>query len=142
MDNSSIVVDERLWEAYRNTIYAVSELGLELEIGIPNITLQNYLAANGFTRWAFITACNPGSVLLDDEQNAARHELLRQTLMQKNYLYFEGYGQGKTGDWPPETSFFVLEIDRETAKQMGKKFGQLAIVFGEWNAVAELLSLV
>lgn len=142
MDNSSIVVDERLWEAYRNTIYAVPELGLEIEIGIPNAALQNYLTANGFTRWAFITAWNPGSVLLEDEQNAARLELLRQALMQKNYVFFEGYGHGKTGDWPPEMSFFVLEIDRETAIQLGKKFGQLAIVFGEWNGAAELLSLV
>ncbi len=142
MDNSSIVVDERLWEAYRNTIYAVPELGLEIEIGVSNADLQNYLSANGFTRWAFITAWNPGSVLLDDEQNAARLELLRQALMQNNYVYFEGYGQGKMGDWPPETSFFVLDIDRETARQLGKAFEQLAIVVGEWNAVAELMCLV
>lgn len=142
MDNSSIVIDEHLWKAYQNTIYAVPELGLEIEIGLPNATLQNYLTANGFTRWAFITAWNPGSVLLDDEQNAARLEQLRQVLMQNNYVYCEGYGQGKTVDWPPEMSFFVLEIDRETAIQLGREFGQLAIVVGEWNGEAELLSLV
>lgn len=142
MDNSSIVVDERLWEAYRNTIYAVPELGLKIEIGVPNAALQNYLLANGFRRWAFITAWNPGSVLLDDVQNATRLKLLRQALMHNNYVFFEDYGQGKTGDWPPETSFFILEIDRKTARQFGKNFGQLAIVVGDWNELPELLNIL
>jgi hypothetical protein len=142
MYNSSIVVDERLLEAYRNTIYAVPELGLKIEIGIPNADLQNYLTKNGFTRWAFVTAWNPGSVLLTDAQNATRNQQMERWLMGKKYLYFTGYGQGKTGDWPPETSFFVLEIDRETALQLARDFGQLAIVVGENNTVAELQSLV
>jgi hypothetical protein len=142
MDNSSIVVDERLWEAYRNTIYAVPELGLEIEISVPNAPLQNYLSANGFTRWAFITAWNPRSVLLTEAQNAARNQQMERWLMDKKYLYFDGYGQGKTSDWPPENSFFVLGINRETAIQLGRDFGQLAIVVGERDTVAELQSLV
>jgi hypothetical protein len=142
MDNSSIVVDECLWEAYRNTIYAVPELGLKIEIGVPNAGLQNYLTNNGFKRWAFITAWNPESVLLTDAENTARNQQMERWLMDKKYRFFAGYGQGKTSDWPPETSFFVLEIDRETAIQLARDFGQLAIVVGERDTVAELQSLV
>jgi len=42
-----------------------------------------------------------------------------------------GRGVGDSSDWPAEESLFVIGIGEDDAKEMGWKFGQLAIVFVE-----------
>lgn len=58
--------------------------------------------------------------------------------------YVVHYGEGKDtlGDWPPEVSFFVANISKEKTKELGNKYKQNAVVYGEQNKTADLLVLV
>ena len=50
----------------------------------------------------------------------------------------EGAGVGTGGDWPPEPSFLVLGIGAEAAVDIGRAFGQVAIVVGRRGEPARL----
>jgi hypothetical protein len=52
---------------------------------------------------------------------------------------FLGEGIGDDGAWPPEPSILVLGIEREAAVQLGRLFGQRAIVCGELGGLATLV---
>jgi hypothetical protein len=51
---------------------------------------------------------------------------------------FPGEGIGDDGVWPPERSVLVLGIEREAALQLGRRFGQRAIVCGDLGGLATL----
>ena len=52
---------------------------------------------------------------------------------------FPGEGIGDDGTWPPERSLLVLGIDHAGAVQLGHRFGQRAIVWGELGGLAALV---
>jgi hypothetical protein len=97
------------------------------------------LRATGCTRWAYITAFNPGSRRLKDDENHARQRELESGLRQLGYPMFPGEGIGDDGTWPPEPSILTLCIEREAAVGLGRRFRQLAIVCGELDGLAELV---
>jgi hypothetical protein len=43
MDDSSVNIDQQLLNAYRNTIYWVEDLALNIQIGIENPALDAFL---------------------------------------------------------------------------------------------------
>lgn len=43
--------------------------------------------------------------------------------------------------WPPEKSLLILEIEREEAHELGRQFGQNAIVYGKSGGTPELLMI-
>ena len=51
---------------------------------------------------------------------------------------FLGEGIGDDGTWPLEQGILVLGIEREAAVQLGRRFGQRAIVCGELGGLATL----
>jgi hypothetical protein len=91
-------------------------------------------------RWAFVTAENPGSVLLAREANAERMRQLRAVVEAAGYTHHPGRGQGP-GDWPPEASLLVLGIAEAEAVSLGRRFGQRAIVTGRRDGPARLVWL-
>jgi hypothetical protein len=46
---------------------------------------------------------------------------------------------GHDQEWPPEASIFIIGIPIGAALELGKLFGQLAIVFAERGQAVELL---
>lgn len=50
----------------------------------------------------------------------------------------EGEGVGTGGDWPSEPSLLVLGIGGSEAVELGRAFGQVAIVIGRLGAPARL----
>jgi hypothetical protein len=73
----------------------------------------------GADSWAFISACKPGSVALSAE-NAKRHEAL-----------VDRVGARK--------SLLILGISRSEAVELGRQFGQLALVWGHRDDRAQLV---
>jgi hypothetical protein len=49
-----------------------------------------------------------------------------------------GEGIGDDGTWLPEQIILVLGIERTAAVQLGRRFGQRAIVWGELGGLATL----
>ncbi len=125
---------------YLSTEYRVTDPPLVIRIRHLHTELDKLLQDYKCTDWAYITASNPASIVLPDNENMARHQMLGEDL--KGYLCFEGYGVGKDPEWKPERSLLVVGIDQDAAKALGNKYGQNAIVAGMIGEVAELICLV
>lgn len=132
-------MSKNLIDAYLNTRYCVDQPFLEIRIGKMNTELDALLDEHHATTWAFISAWNPRSVVLEKSANAERHRQLG--LMLNTYSIFEGKGVGEDPAWEPECSFLVLGISQTLAEYIGTYFDQNAIVFGSKNGLPELMVL-
>ncbi len=128
-----------LIEAYKNTKYKVFETDIIIEIGVLNQDIDDLLIEYKSVEWAFITAYNPYSRVLTNDENRLRHEDLKE--LTKAYITFEGHGAGEDPAWEPELSLFIIGISKEEASLIGTKFEQNAIVCGVISKPPELLIL-
>lgn len=135
-------MNRELSEAYKNTTYRVySPIGeIDIRIGVMNPLLQELLLSNHLESWAFISACNPYSVMQDTGVNTVLNTQLEDYLSRKQYVFFKGMGVGDDDSWEPEASFMVLNIGKEDAKKLARQFKQNAVVAGEIHGLPELIS--
>lgn len=128
-----------LLEAYKNTKYKVFQHDIVIEIDKLNYKLKELLNKYNSTEWAFITAFNPYSKVLTQDENIERHNELK--VLTNSYIIFEGHGVGEDPTWEPELSLLIIGITKEDAIFIGNKFEQNAIVIGKVNSAPELLIL-
>jgi hypothetical protein len=108
------VTDRPLSDAYQSTDFWVEDAPagrFSFRCGERSERLDRLLVGHGLRDWAFITACNPGSQRLPDEENARRTRTLEVQLRGLPCVIYHGRGVGTVGDWPPEPSFLMLGID-------------------------------
>ena len=141
MENYSSSLDESLLKAYKQTTYAVPSLKINIRIGEKCPLLDQLLQKLERRSWCFVTAWNPQSRLLSDEENQKRNHKLKESLIQSGYIYYDGLGVGDNGQWPPEESILVIGINRLEALEIAKEWEQNAIVFGEIDEKASLILL-
>ena len=134
-------MNPELFEAYKNTTYRVylTHGEIDIKIGIMNLLLHELLLSNNSESWAFVTACNPYSVLQNADVNTFLNTQLEAYLLEKQYLFFKGMGVGDDDSWEAESSFMVLNIRKEDAVKLGKQFKQNAIVVGVIGNSPELI---
>ena len=130
--------DLELEEAYHKTRYIVTDIILCVDK--TNAQLDDLLLKNNCTTYAFITAHNPLSKLLSENENKILHEQLISFIKKSEFNYLEGYGEG-TGGWPNETSLLILGMRKEEAIACGVKFNQKAIIFGQLKGAASLIMI-
>lgn len=142
-DQNTSLPTPKLEDAYLNTSYWVEEVNrsFKIRVGKSNPQLENLLTTYGATSWAYITAYNPRSVSLTAEENERRHAQLLQQAQGLGCRTISGHGVGDDGMWPPEKSLFILEIEREEARELGRRFGQNAIIYGKRGGTPELLMI-
>jgi hypothetical protein len=130
----------QLDQAYRATAYVVRlpESLLTLKIDEPSEILGQLLTDGGYPTWAFISAQNPGSCLLDETENSMRHQTLLAAVNQLGLIHFEGTGIPPTPDWPPERSLLILGIKQHEAHALAVQFGQNAVLFGAQDGIPRL----
>ena len=104
-----------LWHAYEQTQFYVRECTPELciRIGSHHERLDEMLLKHNCDAWSYITASNPASELLSDEQNAGRNRELEALLKSQELVFYRGEGIGSDPAWPAEASFLILGISRE-----------------------------
>lgn len=124
---------------YLHTHYHIDKFNQPILIGQKSDELDLYLEKENARTWAFITAYNPMSVVLNPEENERRNQELQKKI--NYYHYLMGEGRDPSGEWIPERSFLVLDISRENAISLACSFEQKAIVFGNKGFVAELIEL-
>ena len=134
------MITTKLLEAYKATCYEIIQPKIAIYIGKENEALQTFLKENEIINWCFLTAWNPYSNALSQEENSALNESLRLDL--KDYKILEAQGKDTIGNWPPELSFFVANISEAQAIALGKKYQQNAIVYGTINETPRLITLV
>jgi hypothetical protein len=138
------VGDESLEPVYKATEFWVEDAPggpFHLRCGEQSLALDWLLEEHGLDAWAYITACNPGSQRLTDEENARRMEVLEVRLRQLPCVIFHGRGVGTRGDWAPEPSLLALGLSELVAREIATSFGQKAIVVGRRGKVARLIWL-
>ena len=121
------MTEQPFQDTYEQSAYWVEDR-FALRCGERSAALDDLLAGTGHDHWAFVTACNPLSVRLDDTANAARMTALEKRVRAIGLDYLHGQGVGIDGDWPPEPSLFVLGIDEPDAVALAGEFRQAAIV--------------
>jgi hypothetical protein len=135
------MVDDELRAAYESTDYWVEAPGGRFRIrhGERCEALDALLAAEGAREWAYVTACNPGSRRLSDEENERRIRALDERLREMDLRCYRGRGVGE--GWAEE-SRLVLGIGEDQARRLAAEFGQNAIVAGAAGRPARVVIVV
>jgi hypothetical protein len=135
---------EDLEEAYKSTSYCVEAPGeiIRLRVGLHNPQFDQFLARSGAPQWAFVTAFNPRSTKLSEQENQQRHESLAKLLKESGYTFVPCNGVDDDNEWPTERGYVILDINRAEAEKIAKRFKQNAILFGRRDGVPELVMLV
>lgn len=124
--------------AYRETIYHTYSPALNIKIDQENEDLTVFLFDNNAYTWAFVSASNPYSIKISDQENQQNHKTLLEWVQKQGYRFLEGEGKHPHEDWL-EKSVLILDISKKDAVELGEKFKQNAIVFGYFNKAPELI---
>ena len=131
-----------LIKAYEITNFHVKTASaFTLNIGKVSEELKALFKQNDVSNAAFITAWNPYSKSLSDEENQARNDQLKNELNIRSLKFIDGFGQDPAGQWSGEDSFLVLGIELEASKKLGIQFEQNAIVWSDKDAIPQLILL-
>ena len=130
-----------LLAAYRATRYTARRGGLEvaLVVGGTSPELDRWLDELGCREWAYLTACNPGSKVLSDEENARRQAELVAQLGRRGFVVWHGAGEPLAAGWRAEASVLVPGIGRGEAVDLARMHGQCALVVGVRGGRGELV---
>jgi len=139
MDHNSLNIDQHTLQAYLNTTYVTKKPNLTIKIGEVNQPLNVFLFDNNSFFWTFISASNPYSTALSDDENELHYIDLIESAKTMNLRYCEGYGVPNDEQWKPEKSLLILDISKKDAIKLGKKYKQNAIVFGKIHQAPELV---
>lgn len=134
---------QELISAYMATRFeAETPIGMiVLRIGETNAALADLLERAAVDCAAYLTAWNPGSVPQSAARNANAQRRLLREIESRACPYYGGYGRDPTGVWPPEHSLLVLGLSLEETCELGRRFGQAAIVVVDAAATPRLVWL-
>ena len=124
-----------------NTSYCVmSGRKVMYTLRIDELSPELYESDKALLTWAFITAWNPLPEILSKSENDERNKQLEKEIGERSLKYKKGLGKADDGSWSEE-SYFIENISIVEALELGKLYGQKAIVMGERGMPAELLVL-
>jgi hypothetical protein len=130
-----------LWELYRRTAYVVytSDGDIRIDPGRRSLALDALLNDQRIRHWAYVTAYNPESEPLADQDNVKRQQALVEAVRDRGLPFLHGKGIGEDGTWA-EPSILILGIESDDARVLGRQFGQLAIIVGQAGQPARLVA--
>jgi len=126
--------------AYRATEYVVAvSPPFVLQVGRHSAELDRLMHLHGVDCAAYVTACNPGSVRVPQDQNRAAQERLESGLRAAGYTLIPGAGRDPAGHWPGEASVLVPGLSRAGAVDIGRACRQHAVLWVRRGAAVELV---
>jgi len=136
------LLDKDLISAYEVTNFHVkSDPAFILNVNKVSEDLKTLYKQSRVDSAVFITAWNPYSKSLSNEENQLRNNDLENELNLRSLRFINGFGQDPQGQWPGEESFLVLGISLEASKKLGAQFEQNAIVWADRDAISQLVLL-
>ena len=131
-----------LIDAYRSTHYRVTGVGqpFVLTIGRHSAELAALHTRHGVSCSAFLTAWNPRSHPTGMADNRTSQARMAAELRKLRYPLIDAIGESPDGAWS-EDSIVILGLDRAAATAIGRRYGQIAMVWSGADAVPELVLL-
>ena len=124
---------EHYEEVYGDAVYYASDNIKDLAFTLSKqATGADLFGGRAFT---LVTAQNPQSTPLSDEENRGRNERLEQHLLKQGYDFGPSLGKSTDGNWE-EAGFTIFDLSLEDALVLGSQFGQHAVVYGKGERVA------
>jgi hypothetical protein len=130
-------MSEELLKAYRQALYfAETPQGeIQLKVGERSPELIGLVQQQQCDDWAYITAANPKSEILSEEENSSRNKELESLLNKERYPFFSGLAKSPDDSFPAEKSFLVFGISEKEAVKLAEKFNQAALLLGTSTGV-------
>lgn len=88
---------------------------------------------------AYITAHNPASEPQTDIWNSDAQKAMEAEVAASGFKTVPGSGIDPNNEWPAEPSILILGIDKDDALDLGKRFGQNALLFSASDAIPTLI---
>jgi hypothetical protein len=135
---------EALGQAFESTGYVVLAHPLVggvrhvLRVGAEHPLLDTALTLRGYIAWGFLTAWNPGAKAQALRRNESLHRELGALLDALGHPRLPAVGLAEDQRWFEE-SLFVPGLSRDDARELGRRFGQQAVLWGHVGGAAELL---
>jgi hypothetical protein len=121
--------EPELYEAYRMAEYYIEDdPPIRFEIDQPHQGLALLLMSFDVEQAVWITAYNPGSQPHSEDDNLTNQMQLLERIETMRLNYFVGHSCDATGDWF-EPGYLVLGMDETVGIELGREFGQHAVVF-------------
>ena len=134
-------IDTALWEAYEKTHFIVqSTQEFVLKIGQYSEELKQLFTNRNLSTAAFITAYNPFSQQLPDDENLERQEKLVKEIQSRGLNLLQGLGQDPDHKWEGEPSLLILDIALEAAKKLARTYEQNAFVWCDESCTPQLIA--
>jgi len=128
--------------AYQMAIYRVlGTRSFDLHIGQRSQELNDLSLNYNSTSSAFLTAFNPGSIIVSDRVNKNAQKSLEDFLTEQTISFCAGMAIDSLGVWPDESSVLAFNISLEEANVIGSKFGQNGIVWIDKSFIPQLILL-
>ena len=115
--------------AYTTAVYKAGGFAFTLDAEERGTTLFSGRA------FAIVTAHNPRSERLSSEENERRHEELEKVLNERNAVFGPSVGESLDGEWR-EAGVIVYDVALEEALELGRRFEQHAVLYGQGERVA------
>lgn len=115
---------ENYGEVYTDAVYRAAGTVFTLS---PEATGERLFGGRPFV---LVTAYNPRSVALGVEENRRRNAALGEALRARGLEFAPSSGASPDGAWE-EPGFVVFEVSLSEALDLGRRFEQHAVVWGE-----------
>jgi hypothetical protein len=136
------LISPQIIQAYRETEYRVlADPAFVLRIAEASAELVDLYSRFGVSFGAFVTACNPCSAALSDDDNRERQVKLERELRARSLRFLPGIGQHPSNEWPGEPSFLILALSLASGRALGDRLEQNAIVWAGEDGVPQLVLL-
>ena len=112
-----------------------------LRIGERSPELRRLYSSDSQSCGIFITAFNPFGQIQVDAENETAHSQLGDDLGAASSCVIEGEGADAMGVWPAEKSYLALGVNEESARSLGKRWRQDAVVWVGEDATPKLIIL-
>ncbi|MFU8832164.1 MAG: DUF3293 domain-containing protein [Wenzhouxiangella sp.] len=126
-----------LLDAFLNTDYLVhcGEQVVVVHVGQGHPALDKQIDASS---WAIITADNPGAIPASDASNLMGTQLLDEAINKAGLKSLPTTARATKNAWPDEHGRLVIDPQSEWVHAMARQLGQLGVVCGLRDGVAEL----
>ncbi len=138
--NDSTNLPPELIQAYRETHYRVE--GVEpftLKVDQVSSEVLKALAKRGLKSCAFVTAWNPYSIALKEEENTILERKLNLYLNAQGLNHTPGEGVHPSNGWPGERSSLVWGVSETNAREIAEEFQQNAFIWVGEDGIPELI---